>query len=163
MLRDCDDKQAALIKHDEYYALVVYVAQSRKLSLNVQWVIDSGCTQHSCNERNAFTSVAITLADGSYTSGRGDVGEFKDVNYTPDFKHNLLSVHQLTMQGYTITFPLDDSGIIQSNEGCQKIGVFNQGEYTTTLMNPIIALPGIVRDQTMRHMKAPTTASNLVH
>ena len=85
-----------------------------------------------------YKRVPITLADGSvtYTSGRGDVGEFKDVNYTPDFKHNLLSVHQLTMQGYAITFTTDGNVIIQSNEGCKQIGAFNQGVYTTTKMNP---------------------------
>ena len=84
------------------------------------WVIDSGCTQHSCNERHAFTNmrykrIPITLADGSviHTAGRGDVGEFKDVNYTPDFKHNLLSVNQLTLQGYTVTFTIEGNVIIQ--------------------------------------------------
>ncbi len=52
-----------------------------------------------------YKRIPITLADGSVTrtAGRGDVGEFKDVNYTPDFKHNLLSVNQLTLQGYTVT------------------------------------------------------------
>ena len=51
----------------------------------------------------------ITLADGSMisTTGKGTVGSFNDVNYVPEFKYNLLSVHQLTQQGYDVTFTMD--------------------------------------------------------
>jgi len=116
-----------------------------------------------------YKRIPITLADGSviHTAGRGDVGEFKDVNYTPDFKHNLLSVNQLTLQGYTVTFTIEGNVIVQSCEGTQQLGTFNEGVYTTTNHNkalPSMALgPVIVRDQTTRYMRAPSPASDLVH
>ncbi len=120
------------IKQKTSYALVFYVAESHMLTLNVDWVIDSGCTQHTCNNKEAFTNMSykrtpITLADGStiHTSGRGTVGEFNEVNYVPEFKHNLLSVNQLTLLGYTVVFTTDYDVIIHSHDGEQRLGTYN--------------------------------------
>ena len=60
------------------------------------------------------------------------MGEITNVNYVPEFKHNLLSVNQLTKDGYTVVFTTDDDVIIHSNEGEQHLGSFNNGVYTTT-------------------------------
>jgi hypothetical protein len=122
--------------------------------------------------------VPITLADGSviHTAGRGDVGEFKNVNYMPTFKHNLLSVNQLTLQGYAVIFTTDGNVIIQNDNVHQQLGTFNEGIYVTTSTGralpsagtvralPTMALgPLIVRDQTTRYMRAPCPASDLIH
>ena len=125
MMRDGD---AISTKANEIisYALVIYITDtSRTVSINnVKWIIDSGCTQHSCNDINAFTKMTnkrmrITIADGTVleSSGRGTVGNFNDVNYIPEFKHNLLSVHQLTLDGYNVIFTTEGTVIIQSSDG----------------------------------------------
>ena len=66
------------------------------------FVIDSGATWSTCNLGEAFTNmvpdaVPIMTANGevAWTMGRGDVGPFKNVYYTPTFPFSLLSVPQL--------------------------------------------------------------------
>ena len=46
-------------KQDMLYALVIYFAEAHKLELNVEWVIDSGCTQHTCNNAEAFAEMSF--------------------------------------------------------------------------------------------------------
>ncbi len=112
----------------------------------------------------------ITLADGSMisTSGKGTVGSFNDVNYVPEFKYNLLSVHQLTQQGYDVTFTREGGVIIQSRESGhgQMIGQFTNGMYMTvkpTEVSLIDHTPVVVRDQSNRYMVPPAMASDLMH
>ena len=167
----CDlTMQTLKYKQETLYALVIYVAQSHKMELNVDWVIDSGCTQHACNNKDAFTDmtykrVPILLADHStiYTSGRGTVGKFTNVNYVPEFKHNLLSVNQLTQDGYTIIFTTDNDVIIHSQDGQQRLGTFQQGVYTTSNDSATYGMNAIVRDQTNRYVITPAQASDLIH
>ena len=152
------------------YAFVIYFAEAHKLELNVEWVIDSGCTQHTCNNANAFTEMSykrtpITLADGTtiMTSGRGTVGEFTNVNYVPEFKHNLLSVNQLTLQGYTVVFTTDNDVVVHSDEGEQHLGTFQRGIYTTTSESTVYGAQTVIRDQTSRYVITPAQASDLIH
>ena len=136
----CDFNRDDKLTEVKSYAMVIYVTDNHTLSLSVIWVIDSGCTNHACNNREAFTMMTnkrinITLADGSMiqSAGKGTVGDIEDVNYVPQFKHNLLSVHQLTEQGYDITFTMKGGVIMQKrNSGRgQLIGRYGRGLYST--------------------------------
>ncbi|GAA0168536.1 hypothetical protein LIER_40584 [Lithospermum erythrorhizon] len=82
------------------------------------WFIDSGCSNHMCNEEGMFTNLGKDFAHfvkpGYNTrmevAGKGDVKIFlnglnytiTDVYYVPDLKNNLLSVDQLQERGLTI-------------------------------------------------------------
>ena len=101
-----------------HYCLTIYLVTEQnerneyELELNnIQWIVDSGCTRHTCSQRSAFTTMAphhatMQTADGEgyHTKGIGTVGQFTDVYYMPDFKINLLSVSQLCRDGWTVTF-----------------------------------------------------------
>ncbi len=113
----------------------------------------------------SYKRTPITLADGStiHTSGRGTVGEFNEVNYVPEFKHNLLSVNQLTLQGYTVVFTTDNDVIIHSHDGEQRLGTYNHGIYTTSIASEAFGMHSVVRDQTSRYVITPAQASDLIH
>ena len=127
-----------------YLAFIVLVADAHNIiSLTVDWIIDSGCTQHTCINRKAFTEFQnkrckITIADGSEirSSGKGTVGQFKNVNYVPEFKFNLLSVKQLTGDGYVVMFDTEGKVIVFKDEHSQILEEYTRGVYET-IANPI--------------------------
>ena len=94
--------------------------------------------------------INITLADGPViqSAGKGTGGDIHDVNYVPQFKHNLLSVHQLTEQGYDITFTMEGGVIMQKRDSGrgQLIGRYGRGLYSTIpSINTYAYGPTIVR------------------
>ena len=135
----------------------------------MDWIIDSGCTNHSCNNRKAFKNFQnkrskITIADGSqvWSSGKGTVGQFTNVIYVPEFKYNLLSVNQLTEDGYVVIFNTEGKVIVFKDEHSQILGEFTCGVYETTT-NTTTSLSTTVRDQSSRHMIQPAPPSDLIH
>jgi hypothetical protein len=153
------------------YAYVIYITsnKSRTLSINdIEWIIDSGCSEHACNNIAAFSNMtnkrtSITIADGTeiYSSGKGSVGDFHNVNYVPEFKNNLLSVKQLTMQGYDVVFTTDGSVIINSDDKSQQLGQYKHGVYVT--QQNACFNSEIIRDQTSRYQVPAAEASDLIH
>ena len=89
------------------------------------WIVDSGCTQHMCNQEDYFTSLRELEAKKTMMMGNlnimeikreGDVGlkvvtnqgvvygTFKDVLYSPEIRRNLVSVTKLMKQGISTVF-----------------------------------------------------------
>lgn len=79
-------------------------------SVGSSWIVDSGATDHTCHDLQAFTSYhkieghnnSITLPDGKQVSilfhGNVSLGNdivLKDVLYVPDFKFNLISIPKI--------------------------------------------------------------------
>jgi hypothetical protein len=85
------------------------------------WLLDSGASNHMCGDISAFKQsslkdchhivqtandnvVVITRKGNIHTNFRGVEVVLEDVFHTPTFCFNLLSVPQLTRQGYTVLF-----------------------------------------------------------
>ncbi|XP_021909803.1 uncharacterized protein LOC110823675 [Carica papaya] len=84
------------------------------------WVVDSGCTSHMCKNEAMFVSLdksatgQVRLENGMLETikGKGNIAiETKegkkfitDVNFVPTLSQNLLSVNQMTDQGYSVGF-----------------------------------------------------------
>lgn len=93
------------------------------LSVSVKtssWCIDSGATNHMCNDRSAFSDyvdvnpIEVNVANGEQIAagGRGNVKvNLKDcvkpisgVYYVPNLSSNLLSVSVLCSKGFDVIF-----------------------------------------------------------
>ncbi|XP_057250732.1 uncharacterized protein LOC130591431 [Beta vulgaris subsp. vulgaris] len=89
--------------------------------LNDVWFIDSGCSNHMCGTKSMFkeldeskkSEVRLENDKPIQVKGRGivvprtslgNVKLLKDVQYVPGLAHNLLSVGQLMISGYSIIF-----------------------------------------------------------
>ena len=89
------------------------------------WIVDSGCTQHMCNQEEFFTSMReleekkimmMGNGDRMEINSEGDVGlkvvtnqgivygTFKDVLYSPEIRRNLVSVTKMMKQGISTVF-----------------------------------------------------------
>ncbi|XP_021896358.1 uncharacterized protein LOC110813493, partial [Carica papaya] len=84
------------------------------------WVVDSGCTSHMCKNEVMFVSLdksatgQVRLENGILESikGKGNVAIetregrklITDVNFVPTLSQNLLSVNQMTNNGYSVSF-----------------------------------------------------------
>ena len=89
------------------------------------WIVDSGCTQHMCNQEDYFTSLRDLEMKKTMMMGNGNImeikregdvglkvvtnqgvvyGTFKDVLYSPEIRRNLVSVTKLMKQGISTVF-----------------------------------------------------------
>lgn len=97
------------------------------------WIIDSGRTRHVCNDNNKFTSITrlereieFELPNGTITYAKSEgtcIIETLDergnpmnliiskVLYVSEIKYNLLSVGELTTNGYNVHFQLNNCKI----------------------------------------------------
>jgi len=113
---------------------------------DIEWILDSGATDHACNDRTAFTKFThkvqnIAVADGKYCrcEGIGEVAGISNVNYIPTFVCNLLSIPQLCMDGWKVTFlhrtcilERDDIRIQASNtakDGLFRLSTDREGQW----------------------------------
>ncbi|KAK9133356.1 hypothetical protein Scep_012884 [Stephania cephalantha] len=87
---------------------------------NKSWLIDSGCTNHMCHDKNLFRDLKpievkkVRIGNGGHilAKGKGTVAIttssgtklISDVLYIPDIDQNLLSVGQLIEKGYKVSF-----------------------------------------------------------
>ena len=101
-----------------------------------EWLLDSGASQHMCNEKSYFidivptTSIKIWLADGGciIPKGMGDIQLLiknlnrtlvvKDVLYVEELDRNLLSVARLAKDGINVSF---QNGYAVARENGNKI------------------------------------------
>ena len=88
-------------------------------------IVDSGCTQHMCNQEDYFTSLRDLEMKKTMMMGNGNImeikregdvglkvvtnqgvvyGTFKDVLYSPEIRRNLVSVTKLMKQGISTVF-----------------------------------------------------------
>lgn len=103
--------------------------------LKQQWVLDSGCTSHLCNDFNSFHGnieeyngklrlatnlnaevqgkglVTLLVSNGS----SAQLVEFKETLYVPDLRTNLISVAKLSDNGYHVYFKRDVAVILDKN------------------------------------------------
>ena len=81
------------------------------------WVVDSGASHNMCNDRSCFVSfkrlpspIIIKLGDETTVTatfhGLINISQGLQLNtlYTPTFRLSLLSINQLDLAGYTMTF-----------------------------------------------------------
>ncbi|XP_039118035.1 uncharacterized protein LOC120253897 [Dioscorea cayenensis subsp. rotundata] len=85
------------------------------------WLIDSGCSNHMSGIREHFHDLdenvqqVARLGDGKtikvegvgtveFQTNNGKIKYLKEVQFVPQLAHNLLSVSQLILTGYTVTF-----------------------------------------------------------
>lgn len=99
-----------------------------------QWVLDSGCTSHLCNDERKFGTLKVmggklNLANSMSTDvkgkgvvtlsalGEGSIGtaNLNDTLFVPDLRTNLISVSKITDNGYTVDFSRDFARIRDSN------------------------------------------------
>lgn len=84
-----------------------------------EWIVDSGCTAHMCNDKTLFTdfktkkgNVTIANNDLLVSEGKGKVNiicnknevAVNDTLFVPELSTNLLSVNKLVESGYTVVF-----------------------------------------------------------
>lgn len=95
------------------------------------WYIDSGCSNHMCNDKNLFVNYEefdghhnnIMLANNQKITAEG-IGEVKlkdsitieKVLFVPNLSANLLSVSRLTQKGFTVIFNRDSCNIYKNCE-----------------------------------------------
>jgi len=85
-------------------------------TLSSKWIVDSGCTNHLCFEKEKFKNFhkyqkdAIVIGDNSTLEVQG-IGSVRihgkvlnDVLYVPKLQMNLLSVIQVARKGYSFEF-----------------------------------------------------------
>ena len=102
-------------------------------------LLDSGANSSHVNNETRFDALHktpkffIQTADGKLaeSSGRkGKIGHIPNVNYTPQFPHNLVSVSKLVELGYQIKFNMDGAIITDSRTkklcgtGLQRDGLY---------------------------------------
>ena len=89
------------------------------------WIVDSGCTQHMCNQPEFFTSMEELPVKKTMMMGNGEImeiskegdvglkvvtnqgvvyGTFKEVLYSPEIRRNLVSVTRMMKQKISTVF-----------------------------------------------------------
>lgn len=100
-----------------------------------EWLFDSGCSSHMCNDEGRFdevlpTNETLKLATDSQTitQGKGTVKilacndymtrkiQFEDTLLVPDLRTNLISISKLTDRGCIVTFKRDVAYAIKDGE-----------------------------------------------
>lgn len=101
------------------------------------WLVDSGCSNHMTGDRSLFDSldgaqkISMRLGidkemvvEGVGTvyirTQKGKLNQLEGVQFVPSLAHNLLSVGQLLVKGYSIVFN-QESSIITDNHTRKKV------------------------------------------
>lgn len=87
---------------------------------DTKWIVDSGCTSHMCKNESMFTYLnkalkdKVRLGNGKFedAEGKGTISinthlgtqYITNVVFVPTLKQNLLSVNQMTNNGYKVLF-----------------------------------------------------------
>lgn len=107
-------------KEDSKEEQIFYACHSSLPEDKKAWYIDSGCSNHMCEDKNIFVQIDTTI-NPKVRMGNGAVAEAKgkgtiaintksgvkyirDVLLVPDLKENLLSVGQLLEHDYCLVF-----------------------------------------------------------
>ena len=144
------NKQSLFMKkvdHDDELTLYVSALSTgtnmSRPMCSKSWIIDSGATQHMCNDKILFSSftcletpIKVEVGDGGtlLATGEGAISLkvnlvdkvenriLKKVLYVPDLAHNLISVSQVTQGGKEICFLENSCKIISKNKILLAVG-----------------------------------------
>ncbi|XP_073223554.1 uncharacterized protein [Cicer arietinum] len=128
---ECQANYAGLEESEEM-VLMAYV-DTLEDDRNVEWYIDSGCSNHMCGDSSLFCELEEgfnkVVRFGNYASmnvvGKGSVRLtvkgvnhlVRDVYYVPGLKNNLLSVGQLQERGLAVLMKSNECRIYHDTKG----------------------------------------------
>ena len=139
-------KQSLIVKEVDNDVTLYVSALSTGTNMSVcnkSWIIDSGATQHMCNNKVLFSSFAdlefpikVEVGDGRIllAIGKGDITLkvnfsdevesriLKNFLFVPDLSHSLISVAQATEGGKEVCFLENSCKIISKNNKLLAIG-----------------------------------------
>lgn len=115
-----------------------------------KWIVDSGCTKHMTGIIEIFTNMkphrcTVVVANGEEIEAHA-IGEIflkideeyslhlKNVLWVPDLNESLISVRQLTEEGYTLEFTKNET-VLKSERGSFKLASKQMGQYRIELAN----------------------------
>lgn len=128
MSRSCKAKPKRNEPNDATDAMTAIACNTEIINKSNTWYLDSGATRHMCNDERAFATiknderVKVHTASEHFveSDGRGDIKldaksnrritnpvKLKNALYVPELRNNLLSVSNITDNGYTVTFGKD--------------------------------------------------------
>ena len=127
---------AAEVNNSEYDSCGLINVLSACNSNNESWILDSGATRHMSNDVNSFVKLIdlkvpleMKVGDGRIIKATG-IGNvvlnvssnnncaltLKNALFVPKLKYNLVSIGQLSKEGYSVNF-IDDSCKIMTSTG----------------------------------------------
>ncbi|XP_022889192.1 uncharacterized protein LOC111404645 [Olea europaea var. sylvestris] len=158
----------SILKFEDVMSMILIEEIQDRQKQNRMWVIDSGASFHATSNRELFTSYEprnlgkVYLGDDQPCDvvGKGEiqiklngsVWKLKDVRHIPNLRKNLISVGQLSNEGYVITF---NSDIWKVSRGAMTIarGKKNCTLYTTMSACRIIAVTASNEDPNLWHQR----------
>uniref|UniRef100_A0A5B7B3A2 CCHC-type domain-containing protein n=1 Tax=Davidia involucrata TaxID=16924 RepID=A0A5B7B3A2_DAVIN len=128
---------------------LLMVCHTKEETHNNLWYLDTGCSNHMCGEKSAFSDLdesfcdSVKFGDNSRVSVMGKwkvsiqtkgnfVQTISNVLFVPDLRTNLLSVGQLQEKGYEISIK-DEVCRIED----EKLGLIAQVNMTASRMFPM--------------------------
>ncbi|KAL5784111.1 hypothetical protein ACOSQ2_006503 [Xanthoceras sorbifolium] len=147
-----DELQSSLLEEEVSLIMVCHTKEKTHQNL---WYLDTGCSNHICGDKNAFSDLDESFRNTGNTPNQGKFNSISNVFFVPDLKTNLFSVvgvnHQLIIFGFlgAIVYAhiadekrkkLDDK-----DEKCIFLGVSYQSK-AYKLYNPITKKIVISRD-----------------
>jgi len=112
-MRESESPEREQKQHQQDTAMMVETYYDQSNNKTVEWVVDSGENTHATNQpRRKFTNYRSRIQSAKKgiditCIGIGDIQGFTNVNHSPQMIANLLSVSQLTQQGYLVAFDED--------------------------------------------------------
>ncbi|GLT87811.1 hypothetical protein SLE2022_058710 [Rubroshorea leprosula] len=109
-------------KNDDSSLFMVF--HPKEVSKQNVWYLDTGCSNHMCGDKSAFSDLdescqdKVKFGDNSTIVVKGKGKTISNVLYVPDLKSNLLSLGQLQEKGYEI---LIKDGVCQIRDS--KLGL----------------------------------------
>lgn len=138
------NKNVTLVAEENEVSNLFVTQQESSKACNTVWLIDSDCSNHMSGVRTLFKDldeskrIKVRLGDDKeiQVEGKGNV-VFKtkegsarllhNVQYVPGLAHNLLSVGQLLLAGYSVTFAGDSCTISDSKTGVKLVSILKTG------------------------------------
>uniref|UniRef100_A0A336MT82 CSON006917 protein n=1 Tax=Culicoides sonorensis TaxID=179676 RepID=A0A336MT82_CULSO len=149
-LNDNKEGSAKQARFQRWYHCLLFCGMNSN-----NWFVDSGASNHMCNDEKVFQSLKSTseskiiLADGDklVSNNIGDVKLslktnsddmmnvlIKDVLHVPNLKGNLISVHKLVKNGFDVLFRGSECLLIKDNDMI-TIATFENGLYKVNTNN----------------------------
>ena len=134
------DKSKTTITNIDKNQFVGYAANN--IQSYCDWIIDSGCTSHYCNDINLLRDIrdddSVVTCANNQTISINKIGEvimencntsirLLDVKFNAEFAHNLISIPRLVENGATVLFE-ENQAIIRNNDfiirGIKRDGLY---------------------------------------
>ncbi|KAH9054466.1 hypothetical protein Ae201684P_018185 [Aphanomyces euteiches] len=137
---------------------------SEALEASNEWVIDSGASDHFCNNSSWFTNLepstgVVRAANGGDMAieGCGSIHlemntpsgivevELQNVSYMPSLQYNLFSLSRVSQHGFTTEFS-KDTCLIKRGKDILAQGVRKRTLYYLDIANPIVSTVALTTD-----------------